>query len=56
VNTPLGHPLPLIPLGGDVFAGMEGGGRWTFVRDSATGRVRALSVGQGGNRQELIRQ
>lgn len=55
-NTPVGHPLPLVPVGGDVFAGMEGGGRWTFVRDSATGRVRALSVGQGRNRQELIRQ
>lgn len=51
------HAVPLVPIGGDVFAGMEGGGRWTFVRESSDGgRVRALALGSGANRRELLRQ
>ena len=50
--------IPLVPVGGDLFVGLEGGGEWTFERDSqgADAAVRALVTGSGANRRVLPRR
>jgi CubicO group peptidase (beta-lactamase class C family) len=50
--------LPVIPVGGDVFVGLEGGGEWTFERAGAApgSPVHALVIGAGGNRRVFTRQ
>lgn len=49
--------LPIAPLGGDRFVGLEGGGEWTFERagDGASS-VKSLAIGTGANRRVLTRQ
>jgi CubicO group peptidase (beta-lactamase class C family) len=46
--------IPLAPVGGEVFVGLEGGGQWTFERSDA--RVRSLLLGAAANRRVLTRQ
>jgi len=49
--------IPLAPVGGDAFIGLEGGGAWTFERTTdASSRVRSLANGAGPNRRVLMRQ
>jgi hypothetical protein len=49
--------LPIAPLGGDRFVGLEGGGEWMFERaDEGAGPVRSLAIGTGENRRVLLRQ
>jgi CubicO group peptidase (beta-lactamase class C family) len=49
--------LPIAPVGGDLFVGLEGGGEWTFQRASDSGaRVQSLALGGGQNRRVLTRQ
>ncbi|HEY7236442.1 MAG TPA: serine hydrolase domain-containing protein [Gemmatimonadaceae bacterium] len=49
--------LPLAPLGGDRFVGLEGGGEWMFERaDEGGGPVRSLAIGTGPNRRVLVRE
>jgi CubicO group peptidase (beta-lactamase class C family) len=49
--------LPVAPLGGDRFVGLEGGGDWAFERagDGAS-MVRSLVLGNGPNRRVLVRE
>ena len=50
--------IPLAPVGGDVFVGLEGGAEWTFERAGSEpgARVRSLALGGGPNRRVLLRQ
>jgi CubicO group peptidase (beta-lactamase class C family) len=49
--------LPIAPLGGDRFVGLEGGGEWMFERvEEGGGPVRSLAIGTGDNRRVLVRQ
>jgi CubicO group peptidase (beta-lactamase class C family) len=49
--------IPLAPVGGDAFVGLEGGGAWAFERgDDANGPVRSLASGTGPNRRVFTRQ
>ena len=49
--------LPVVPLGNDRFAGLEGGGEWIFERAAdGTGPVRSLAIGAGQNRRVLVRE
>ena len=48
--------LPIAPVGGDNFVGLEGGGAWDFERDGANGPVRAIASGTGPNRRVLTKQ
>src|SRR5947207_1709678 len=49
--------LPIAPLGGDRFVGLEGGGEWTFERaGDGAATVRSLAVGTGANRRVLVRE
>lgn len=52
------HTLPIAPVGGDVFVGLEGGGAWTFERAGTEpgSRVETLALGAGPNRRVLKRQ
>jgi CubicO group peptidase (beta-lactamase class C family) len=52
------HTLPIVPVGGDVFVGLEGGGAWTFERAGTEpgSRVETLALGAGPNRRVLKRQ
>jgi CubicO group peptidase (beta-lactamase class C family) len=56
-NTPARRSLPIAPLGGDRFVGLEGGGEWTFERagDGAT-PVRSVALGTGPNRRVFVRE
>ncbi|HEY6827019.1 MAG TPA: serine hydrolase domain-containing protein [Gemmatimonadaceae bacterium] len=58
VYSPAGkRSLPLAPIGGDRFVGLEGGGEWSFDRDGeGGGPVKALSQGAGPNRRVYNRQ
>jgi hypothetical protein len=47
--------IPLAPLGGDRFVGLEGGGEWAFERANG-GAVQSLVNGTGPNRRVLVRQ
>jgi hypothetical protein len=56
-NAATRRSLPLAPVGGDAFVGLEGGGAWAFERgEDANGPVRALASGVGPNRRVLTRQ
>ena len=49
--------LPLVPVGGDLFVGREGGGEWPFERSGgANTPVQSLALGMGSNRRVLTRQ
>jgi hypothetical protein len=48
--------LPIAPVGGDTFVGLEGGGAWDFERNGANGPVRAIASGTGPNRRVLTKQ
>ena len=49
--------LPIAPLGGDRFVGLEGGGEWTFERaGDGSATVRSLAIGTGANRRLLVRE
>ncbi len=49
--------IPLAPVGGDRFVGLEGGGEWSFDRDAeGSGPVKALTQGLGANRRVYARQ
>lgn len=54
-NTMGKRAIPLAPLGGDRFVGLEGGGEWAFERTSG-GAVQSLVNGTGPNRRVLVRQ
>jgi CubicO group peptidase (beta-lactamase class C family) len=56
-NPAARRSLPLAPVGGDKFVGLEGGGEWAFERDGdASASVRSLAIGAGPNRRVLARQ
>jgi hypothetical protein len=49
--------IPIAPVGGDKFVGLEGGGEWTFERAAdASGAVKSLALGAGANRRVFVRQ
>jgi hypothetical protein len=49
--------LPLVPVGGNLFVGLELGGEWPFERsEGANTPVQSLALGVGPNRGVLIRQ
>ena len=55
-NSLARRALPIAPLGGDRFVGLEGGGEWMFERaDESGGPVRSLALGTGENRRVLVR-
>ena len=56
-NSLARRALPIAPLGGDRFVGLEGGAEWTFEHagDGAT-PVRSLAIGTGENRRVLVRE
>ena len=55
-NSAARRALPIVPLGGERFVGLEGGGDWTFERaEEGTGPVRSLVIGTGENRRVLVR-
>ncbi|HEY2378178.1 MAG TPA: serine hydrolase domain-containing protein [Gemmatimonadaceae bacterium] len=58
VYNSTGHrALPIAPLGGDRFVGLEGGGEWTFERTGdLTSPVRSIALGTGPNRRVLFRE
>ena len=48
--------LPIAPLGGDRFVGLEGGGEWTFERaGDGTSPIKSLANGTGPNRRVFVR-
>jgi hypothetical protein len=51
-------PASIVPVGGDLFVGLEGGGAWTFECDggAADGAVRSVALGTGANRRVVRRQ
>jgi CubicO group peptidase (beta-lactamase class C family) len=56
-NAPARRSLPLAPVGGDSFVGLEGGGEWTFDRGGdPNGTVKSIALGAGPNRRVLMRQ
>ena len=48
--------IPLAPVGGDRFVGLEGGGEWAFERTSDSGAFQSLVNGTGTNRRVFVRQ
>jgi CubicO group peptidase (beta-lactamase class C family) len=50
--------LVIVPVGPDVFVGMDGGGEWTFGRANtdASAEVRTLASGTGQNRRVFNKQ
>jgi CubicO group peptidase (beta-lactamase class C family) len=56
-NAAARRSLPLVPVGGDLFVGLEGGGEWPFERSGGGNTpVQSLSLGMGPNRRVLTRQ
>jgi CubicO group peptidase (beta-lactamase class C family) len=56
-NAAARRSLPLAPVGGDLFVGLEGGGEWTFDRGGdPNGPVKSIALGAGPNRRVLMRQ
>jgi hypothetical protein len=55
-NPAARRSLPIAPVGGDMFVGLEGGGAWDFERTGANGPVRAIASGTGPNRRVLTKQ
>jgi CubicO group peptidase (beta-lactamase class C family) len=55
-NPVIRHSLPLAPVGGDLFVGLEGGGEWSFQRSESGDRVASLALGAGQGRRVLVRQ
>jgi len=55
-NPAARRSLPLAPVGGDLFVGLEGGGEWSFQRTDSGARVASLALGSGQNRRVLTRQ
>jgi CubicO group peptidase (beta-lactamase class C family) len=56
-NSTARRSLPIAPVGGDTFVGLEGGGAWDFERSGgASGPVRAIASGTGPNRRVLTKQ
>ena len=56
-NAAARRSLPLVPVGGDLFVGLEGGGEWPFERaPDANAQVRSLALGTAPNRRVLTRQ
>jgi CubicO group peptidase (beta-lactamase class C family) len=49
--------IPIAPVGGETFVGLEGGGEWVFERDGSDrdGPVRRLATGIGGNRRVFVK-
>jgi CubicO group peptidase (beta-lactamase class C family) len=55
-NSASKRSIPIAPLGGDRFVGLEGGGEWAFERVEGAGAVTSLALGAGPNRRVLVRQ
>ena len=56
-NSLARRALPIAPLGGDRFVGLEGGAEWTFERaGEGAAPVRSLAIGTGANRRVLVRE
>ena len=56
-NAAARRTIPLAPVGGDLFVGLEGGGEWPFDRGGdPNGTVKSIVRGAGPNRQVLMRQ
>jgi len=56
-NSLARRALPIAPLGGDRFVGLEGGAEWTFERaGDGAAPVRSLAIGTGANRRVLVRE
>lgn len=47
---------PLVPVGSDAFINVESGQSWAFLRAAPGAVVRALAIGAGSGRQELVRK
>lgn len=55
-NSLARRSLPIAPLGGDRFVGLEGGGEWTFQRaGDGKSPVQSVAIGAGPNRRVLQR-
>jgi hypothetical protein len=55
-NSASKRSIPIAPLGGDRFVGLEGGGEWAFERAEGAGAVTSLVLGAGPNRRVLTRK
>jgi hypothetical protein len=56
-NSLARRALPIAPLGGDRFVGLEGGGEWTFERaGDGAAPVRSVALGTGPNRRVFVRE
>jgi CubicO group peptidase (beta-lactamase class C family) len=54
-NSTSKHSTPLVPVGPDLFVGLEGGSRWQFQR-GADSTITGLAIGAGPNRRVLTRR